>query len=434
MEDIKKKRLEEAIRFIKAGRAICFVGAGFSLSGKDCQGRSILSSSALRRELRKLAGLPENDESPLEALGDYMAGSKELAPQLRSLIIDRFTVCQPSDEQKEIAALPWRAVFTTNYDDLFERADQKHLYQSISAAPASFGWDRTKRPIVHLHGRASDLLNSDLSAEIVLSQQSYIKLQQQDRDLFAALENEVHNASRVFFIGYSIADLKIAETVLRVNSIRRRAILINSPIQNPVERARLAKFGELFEIGLGGLIESIKNDVDSCIKLPPTETARYLELIEPSVSQTVPRRGDVEALLLSGEFNHAQYLRQIEESGDEQRYCVDRSVTLEKIQNAFSKERNRFLVTSELGNGKSIFLNQLATRLARSGIKTYIVRSTVDGIFEEIDRAFQQTGTKAFIIDDFMRYRRIIEYIGARLSAEALVAVGASQSDLDFEV
>ncbi|MEY1557326.1 hypothetical protein AB3Y40_16965 [Yoonia sp. R2331] len=229
-----------------------------------------------------------------------------------------------------------------------------------------------------------------------------------------------------------MSDLAIAKSVFRVGALRNRSVIINRPDTSPVEDARLKKFGSLYPIGVDGLVEQIdklrsEGDLSFSAVSP-----KYLGHESTNISLAETARADVEKLLLTGKFDPDLYVRQLQNPDEEQKYCVDRSEKAERIINAVSTGRNRFLVTSDLGNGKSIFLRQLSCRFAVDGYDVYRVESTVEGIFGEIDLSMSRPGRKCFIVDDFVRHRRVAEYIGSKLTGESVLILSATNSDDEF--
>lgn len=114
--------LDEAIDNLTSASAICFLGAGFARDAIDTNGIKVPSTEDLEQEICNLIGVPREDGGTLADLADYCQNDSDLAQKLNLLLINRLTHCTPSSNQKRILEVQWRSVFTTNFDDIAERA------------------------------------------------------------------------------------------------------------------------------------------------------------------------------------------------------------------------------------------------------------------------------------------------------------------------
>ena len=114
--------LEEALNSLGTGSAICFLGAGFAADATDQTGKNIPTTEQLASEICDLIGIARADRGSLADLADYCQNDIDLAPKLKTLLINRLTHCNPTEGQRKILRAPWRSIFTTNFDDIVERA------------------------------------------------------------------------------------------------------------------------------------------------------------------------------------------------------------------------------------------------------------------------------------------------------------------------
>ena len=63
--------IKTAIQKVKLGRAICFLGAGFSRGAVDAIGRPVFGERDLREELFLIADQPFNDQTQLSDIANY---------------------------------------------------------------------------------------------------------------------------------------------------------------------------------------------------------------------------------------------------------------------------------------------------------------------------------------------------------------------------
>lgn len=134
---------------------------------------------------------------------------------LMSRVFDRFPP-EPSPFLKNLVALPFRHILTTNYDRLLEKthvslwndaerplrivdwAKDGELREFIAALGGEVG-DGKDRRYVHIHGRINNVRSMVLTDRDYLSR--YVRSDDMHRKLFA-----VFSTHRVVFIGFSLSD------------------------------------------------------------------------------------------------------------------------------------------------------------------------------------------------------------------------------------
>lgn len=426
------ENLQEALLEAKNGGAICFLGAGFSRDTLTEGGVSVPDVSALSAAIWKILDDVPSENTPLADLADACEEDATAKQQLLELLINSFTMCVPNNDQKAFLSLPWRAVFTTNFDDVAERAVSNA--QVVTPSTAIGLLKPNKTPIYHLHGRAKDLVEGRGDPSIVLSETSYLKVKESNRDLYAALENEVHTATRIFFIGYSLRDAEIASRLFSIEGLRDRSVVITGSSDKKFTTKRLEKFGHLFPIGLSGAVDSIKQVGE----LPAEETSpvrlSFLKRIVPEGVAPEVQLDDVHNMILSGGFLYPSYARHKLDRSAENPYCVSREESTKKVFSAIAAGTNRVIITSDLGNGKTFILNELTYEASSKSYDVVWIEHDLPEVYQEIDRLIQKGGRKFFVVDDLIRRHKIVRYIGKRLPANcALISTsGAIHGHSDY--
>src|SRR5271165_178338 len=109
--------LQEAIRYAWSGRAVLFTGAGFSRGAINLRGEAFKNGSQLAELFAKKAGLsgPVGLE---EAAEEFISihGPDALVAELQG----EFKTSQILPTHRQLAKVPWRRIYTTNYDDVIE--------------------------------------------------------------------------------------------------------------------------------------------------------------------------------------------------------------------------------------------------------------------------------------------------------------------------
>src|SRR5260370_38119157 len=99
--------------------AMLFIGAGFSSGAGNLIGRPFLRGSELASFLAKQVGLPSetNLDDAAEAYADKK-GADALIDALRK----QFSAKGVKTHHRKLAQLPWKRVYTTNYDKVLVHA------------------------------------------------------------------------------------------------------------------------------------------------------------------------------------------------------------------------------------------------------------------------------------------------------------------------
>lgn len=278
-----------------------------------------------------------------------------------SFFLTNFTLSVPNEIQKTISNLPWRSIFTTNYDDVIEQSALEDKFQPYSPRTQDLDVRIGQIPIYYLHGRARDLYEESNLKGFVLSESDYLDISRHNNDLYNRLFGDVHAASEIVFIGYSLKDLEIASRLFSIKSIYRKVSIITSNSASALDILRLKKFGTVFNIGSEKFAENIKEYFKSHRESPKLNVS-FIKPLDTMSSKRDVSANDFSDLVLTGQFNYSAYLAQLSASERSDRpeseyYCVDRIKSIEKIfLDISSGLYNKFLIAADLGNGKSIFL------------------------------------------------------------------------------
>jgi hypothetical protein len=424
--------LERVREVVPNGGAVCLVGAGFSTLAKDQTGHGVPATPELTAEIKAAVGVDPDEEASLSDIADYCETNPVPRQKLRNLLLGRLTLSQPSEIQRVIVNQSWRSIFTTNFDDVVERSLPAGSCQVITPATDVETLTSKATPVYHLHGRAADLLETDRDPKFIISETSYLNLPAANRDLYARLKNELFSARLIVILGYSLRDLEIARIVLADGAFREKTVVVCRQSETPLGMSRLQKFGSVLPIGAEGLAE-ILADIPAGHGASPT-SFQFIDEIKSVNPADGVQVDDFVRLILTGAFDRAKFQRQIEAGDESDAYSVLRKGPLEAVLNRTAGGGSRYIVSSDFGNGKTVFLEQLAASLTSSGYRVFWVSSKLNEVFDELSAVFQDGRQAAFLIDDVIRYRDVAEFIGARLNASSILVCGtrADPDDVRF--
>ena len=122
--------LKQAIEKVLEGQAVLFAGAGFSYGAKNKNGE-VPSATRLKKALLKDMGMSEDLEYGLEMIADFYK-KKKSATELVNKLREQYNILSVAEHHKKIMGLQWKRAYTTNYDQVIERAsiesDGGYLY------------------------------------------------------------------------------------------------------------------------------------------------------------------------------------------------------------------------------------------------------------------------------------------------------------------
>lgn len=225
----------EYTRALREGTAALFAGAGLSVPAGYVDWKKLLEPLASN------LGLDVRQETDLPALAQFAVnedgGNKTAVTQRILDDLTREAVLTPSHEL--LARLPLRSVWTTNYDNLLEKA-----FEAAGKRP-----DVKRRPTsLSLTTRDADVtvykMHGDITEpeQAVITKDDYEAYQEGARQLFSTtLQAEL--ASKTFlFLGFSFNDTNLGYVLARVRGLlgqhHRTHFWVEKRKDDPQERRR----------------------------------------------------------------------------------------------------------------------------------------------------------------------------------------------------
>lgn len=180
-------------------------------------------------------------------------------------------------------------------------------------------------------------------------------------------------ARAVIFIGYSMYDLDI-QRILHAEDISDKTFFITSPDPSDTDKIMLPMFGSVLPIGIGKFADFVDAERRSYTAPRAVNEIMALEKVKLPAVKRSPTNGDMEKLFLYGNLDSG--LIDSSGSGESSRgYLVDRlsSFNIEQVLSG----GDDVVLTADLGNGKTITLDQVALELTGKGWNVYRFTSTI---------------------------------------------------------
>ena len=410
-----------------------FLGAGFSFGANNIENSAFSSGKKLAEKIAGLAGLPP--ETPLTLAAEIFR-EQQGTDALIGIIKPAFTAAIPVPKpQTTIASLPWRRVYTTNYDDLFEKASETNGVSVFSVTLSDRLQDipKANRCCVHLNGFVGKLDRTSIDSEIKLTDSSYLQNAILDSEWAILLRQDFRLAKAVVFVGYSLYDYEIRKMLTDIPFLKDKAFFILGANPNPVLQKQLQQYGTVVAESTEQFSLSITKETELIQSNPVDDVpAAYIALDEfklPSDSQK-PKDADQWRLFLQGvvELPHLHFSVA---AGDS--FVLRRSKTDEMLAQLRAGSRV-FAVLGELGNGKTIFLQTLQFDLVAQGYRVFWISETGDVAESELCQLAAQAGKNAFVLEGYPDRLALVETFAQHAHPDAALIITGRTSVHDLFV
>jgi len=205
---------------IRSRNVVLFLGAGFAYNAKHPENKKAPLGNKLKDIIADKFLDGKYKDSSLTYVSDLAISETNLF-DVQNLIYDIFEKFYPNDNHVTYTKFPWKAIFTTNYDLILERAFEqtkvafKSVYRNTSAQQI-FKTPSTI-PYYKLHGCIRYI--NDENLPLILSTEQYITHKINRARLFQTFET-LSLDYPILFIGYSNQDLNIRTILKKLESMK----------------------------------------------------------------------------------------------------------------------------------------------------------------------------------------------------------------------
>jgi len=353
---------QELSEQLSKSNAVLFIGMGLSI------GAGLPGWGALIRPLAERVGYTEDDLLKAAQFYENRNGRHALISYLRDQLDT--TGIEPTENHDLLARLPINIVFTTNFDDLLERAYRKagrSVNLVVGAAELPF-WDESKVNLVKLHGTC------DRPDSFIITERDYNTIYRSNALIVQQL-NALLATKTFLFIGYSVSDPDFNQIYdqlsIDLGRHQRRPYLVTFDVDEfkmedleqrgyhvislSGEGDRNAQLAEW----LRALLDTVAGPISEAVPPPPSVASRPQP--GPAVSQpSKPAHGE-------GDMNYERGLQMLEtfvKPEDEESWRDFKLYKGQLLENL--RDERRFGTTETLRNERFRIvdkLNPLALRL-----------------------------------------------------------------------
>lgn len=399
--------MDELIGRLSTGKAILFTGAGFSMATKDVAGEEPSLAKELAKDICRLGKFDEDED--LRFATDYYISNFNKT-DLVSLLKRKYTLQSTSYIQDTICSVNWRRFYTTNYDKGVEiaSANAGKVVECIDSSFPATTYYKRDGLCIHLNGSIDSLTEESLENSFKLSTSSYISPDSfLSSDWYYYFKKDLERSSAIVFVGYSMYDVEIQKILFENQSLKEKTYFITRENPAPKTDFTLSRFGNVVPIGVDGFASLIKENQSELAASNVYESLQSFELYEVFQESTEIRDADVETMIMYGDIS-----KNLIDDGvaSDQRipYLILRSQLDEAKR--FIDENKNIVLYGDMGNGKSMLLDELKSYLSLSSINCYHVIDWEGDYIGDVD-LLAKSGKKSVInIDGYERYLDLIKH------------------------
>lgn len=407
--------IEQAILSAISKKAVLFLGAGFSADTINLDDEQMKDSRSLCKFLCDDINIRHDDLALVTDMyinDNINGGAHKLVKKLQN----KYTFKKFSDPkmtpQIPITKLPWMRVYTTNYDNVFERSSEQVNKKRTPITLSESVRDYYNHDIVlHINGYIDTLTTSKLKNEFKLTSTSYLVEDFVKSDWFTTFKNDIDLAEAIIFVGVSFKyDVQIQKIIYNAENFREKILFIDrvlseEELKDPTINYWKKQFGEVYNIGLLDFSKMIEQSLEKNTVKDIAYHFSNFELVNklPVIyERNVPSK-KLWDLLSYGTFDNSLIYNN--------EYIFKRDVINEILNNLSQSQCHCICILSDMANGKTCLLQKLSSLLCSKG--TVFRFSNPKGNFRnDIREICKNPGQNYILIDNYNHHTDLLKVIG----------------------
>jgi hypothetical protein E4_22686 len=384
------------------GESILFTGAGFSIGAKNLTGNSPSPAKELSKKISRLINI--DDDEDLGYTSDVLiTKNKDKILELIKLLKSEYTINDIAEFHKIIASIKFRRIYTTNYDEVFEKAlhENDKICTSIDMSMSPKDYYKMENCCIHINGMIQNLDNSSLESNFKLSNSSYVSPDNFiDSEWYSIFKRDLDYCSSLVFIGYSLYDIDIEKILFKYNEeLKEKTFFIVGETCSEKTIYKLSKYGYVIQKNTEYIAELIKENIDSFNKENEylLSALQKESLIDNNDEDYIYDR-DIENFLIYGTQNNLAIQKTVLDSKFK-KYSVYREDVKTVFENLDNGKDISFGI-SDFCNGKSVFCNQLSVYFLNKGYEVYTSTNFLDSIYDDLEYLNKEKKSNILIIID----------------------------------
>ncbi|WP_084615978.1 SIR2 family protein [Solimonas flava] len=397
--------LRVAVRQALNSDAVLFLGAGAAKDARTKDGNSLPTGAELSNALASECGLGSGYS--LDSIAQHFLEVRSETALINALR-RHLNVASVGDVLIELAKVPWSRVWTTNYDDAFERALTlgKMTHYSLTTAAGVENAQGNRLILLHINGALARLTQA-LTPDFVLTALGYSTQTFMDTEWSTVFRNDLQRAKAIVFVGYSLADIDISRLVFNPDLFRAKVHFVDRVGVDPVLRTKLSKFGTVHSIGLEALRNIVAEERAQWVPPRLIEEYRCWFPIEPKKPLRTATDDDFYELILRGVSHDELIMSQLEEP-TKATYTVVRDFEAACISH-LGQQNAVATVVGSFANGKTVALRSIALQLAAQGRDVFEFGAPMEVASLELQRLCKRDSAFVLVLENYSRNLELVE-------------------------
>ncbi|UAK23736.1 SIR2 family protein [Sphingomonas nostoxanthinifaciens] len=417
--------LHDAVRIAFDGDAVLFAGAGLSFLSKTADDTELPAGNALKDILLDQP-LGTGSPHPLDRVAGHAVRTRGVDWVFETLKAS-LTVSKVDDRLSRLYNLPWRRIYTTNYDNAAELCRKGNYPESSLTIDDEVSRSKPGS-VVHLNGSIASVGPEDLQAGLALTDLSYATSRLTSSDWFRLFLRDLKTARAIIFAGYSLYDLDIARALIEDETLARKVLFFVSPGADTIELGTMSQYGHVIDGGVFTLTKAIAEVFDN---YEPRTTARaFVALEEVKVAEAENRDTNAQKLyqqMVYGRLQQTEYLQEDSVFGM-QPYLVTRQQDRDAVSAIQRGPWRDVLFLGEIASGKTASCLVLAKYLIATGYRVYYARRSAS-LIDELGTLARSGERAAVIFEDYASLTaEVREFVSLRKQEQRVVLTARSVS------
>jgi hypothetical protein len=387
------------------GDAILFTGAGCNFGVTNQFGDPLPTGDKLKEVLYTECNEKEsiNNGDLQDASEEYISNFGKIS--LISLLQRFLSIKNISNDQKILFSIPWKKIYTTNYDNvpiLAAEYDNKDLLP-ITLNSSLKEYINKENEIFYLNGYIGNLTEITLDNDFKLSDKSFFVDSINQSQWKPVIEDDLYSCKYIILLGMSFRyDLDIQRLLHDIP--KANIIIINRLDISPIEKRKLERIGTISQYDLHSFCENLINFKSSYISRKKDINIQdflCFKKFEKINNEKIQLNNSIKyEFLVKGVYSD-DLLKKEKNDYDSLVYrkCVQEMI------NAIKSKKHIIYLHGRLGNGKTTALKILENELS---LNNYNVFELIDVVSHNLGKEFsfinKQVGYKVIIIEDFYNY------------------------------
>jgi cold shock CspA family protein len=378
---------QHLINSVKEGTAVLFLGAGASMGALHNSGNTIPSTQGLSDQIAERFLGDGFKGRTLSTVAETAINESSLI-DVQTFIRDIFSEFSPATFHKLIPTFAWKAIATTNYDLIVERAyEVKERLQDVVVFKKdgenvdSLITKPTDIPYIKLHGCITNI--NDIETPLILTPDQYVTHRKNREHLFNRIKELWYN-NTIIFIGHSLIDHDIRIILKELEELKEakpRSYMVSPGLTEPDKRLFEAKRITPINLSFEDFINKLNKEIEKHKRVLSTVASTastpiyrrfYVAHAKPSQVLTSFLERDIEYLYHGFKTSHVSpktfYKGYFQEWGAiEQKLDVKRDIEDTLLYEVFLEDeaekdvkQELILIKGHAGSGKTVLLKRIA--------------------------------------------------------------------------